>query len=93
MGTCAKGDIIKAVAQAGFPHALSEALVEAVIAIIKETLESGEDVLVSGFGKFRVRSKKARTGRNPATGKSMTLEPRKVVTFHCSGNLRKKLNP
>jgi integration host factor subunit alpha len=48
--------------------------------------------LVSGFGKFRVREKKARKGRNPATGENMILDPRRVVTFHCSGKLRRKIN-
>ncbi|RJQ55050.1 MAG: integration host factor subunit alpha [Desulfobacteraceae bacterium] len=56
--------------------------------IIKSTLESGGDVLVSGFGKFQVKSKKARMGRNPATGDKLTLPPRRVVTFRCSGRLR-----
>lgn len=66
--------------------------VEALLEIIKFTLESGEDVLVSGFGKFRVREKRERRGRNPATGKDMMLRPRKVVTFKCSGKLREKIN-
>jgi integration host factor subunit alpha len=60
--------------------------------LIKRSLESGEDVLVSGFGKFKVREKKARKGRNPATGEGVILDPRRVVTFHCSGKLRKKIN-
>jgi integration host factor subunit alpha len=66
--------------------------VEFLIEIIKRSLESGEDVLVSGFGKFKVREKKARKGRNPATGEGVILDPRRVVTFHCSGKLRKKIN-
>ena len=61
-------------------------------ALFKRSLESGEDVLVSGFGKFKVREKKARKGRNPATGEGVILDPRRVVTFHCSGKLRKKIN-
>jgi integration host factor subunit alpha len=48
--------------------------------------------MVSGFGKFKVREKKARQGRNPYTGEDLMLEPRRVVTFHCSGKLRKKIN-
>jgi len=55
-------------------------------------LESGEDVLVSGFCKFCVKEKKERKGRNPATGEDMMLEPRRVVTFKCSGKLRDKIN-
>jgi len=66
-------------------------LVESLLELIKTTLESGEDVLVSGFGKFCVQSKKERQGRNPATGEDLMLAPRKVVTFKCSGKLRKAI--
>jgi integration host factor subunit alpha len=65
---------------------------ELTIELIKATLAGGEDVMISGFGKFRVRKKTARKGRNPATGESIMLKPRKVVTFHCSGKLREKVN-
>jgi integration host factor subunit alpha len=65
---------------------------ELTIELIKSTLACGEDVLVSGFGKFRVKEKNARKGRNPATGASMMLKPRRVVTFHCSGKLRERVN-
>jgi len=60
--------------------------------IIKQNLENGEDVLISGFGKFCVKEKKERKGRNPATGDDMMLSPRKVVTFRCSPVLRKRIN-
>jgi len=66
--------------------------VETLLELIKQSLESGEDVLVSGFGKFCVKEKKERKGRNPATGKDLMLRSRKVVTFKCSGGLRKKIN-
>ncbi len=66
--------------------------VETVIEIIKETLENGENVLISGFGKFTVKDKKARRGRNPHTGEELILAPRRVVTFKPSGVLRKKIN-
>ena len=59
---------------------------------MKETLVSGDDVLISGFGKFRVKEKRERRGRNPATGEDMMLTPRKVVTFRCSPVLRKRVN-
>jgi len=59
---------------------------------MKRSLESGEDVMISGFGKFCVKEKKERRGRNPSTGEDMVLEPRKVVTFKCSGNLRDRIN-
>ncbi|MEW5814999.1 MAG: integration host factor subunit alpha [Spirochaetota bacterium] len=70
----------------------SAKLVETVLKLIKNTLGSGEDVLISGFGKFRVRKKNERIGRNPATDKPLLLISRKVVTFKCSGKLRKKIN-
>ncbi|MDH4205005.1 MAG: integration host factor subunit alpha [Desulfobacteraceae bacterium] len=78
--------------QTGFPKNRSSEIVETLLEIIKRTLTSGEDVLVSGFGKFCVNEKKERKGRNPATGEDMMLEPRKVVTFKCSGKLRDKIN-
>ena len=66
--------------------------VETLLEIMKKSLASGEDVLVSGFGKFCVNGKRQRRGRNPATGDDMMLRERKVVTFKCSGKLRKKIN-
>jgi integration host factor subunit alpha len=75
-----------------FSRKQSIEVVDALIEIIKKTLENGEDVLISGFGKFCVKEKKERRGRNPATGDDMMLTPRKVVTFKCSGKLRNKLN-
>ena len=78
--------------QFGFTKNKSTELVETLIEIIKSTLEDGEDVLVSGFGKFCVNYKKQRKGRNPATGEEMMLDPRRVITFKCSGKLREKLN-
>jgi len=71
---------------------LAERSVETIIEIIKSALESGEEVLISGFGKFCVNQKKKRKGRNPATGDGMMLPSRKVVTFKCSGKLRKQMN-
>ncbi len=66
--------------------------VESIIEIMKSTLESGDDILVSGFGKFSVNEKNARKGRNPATGDDLMLSGRKVVTFKCSGQLRGRVN-
>jgi len=65
---------------------------ETLVELIKATLESGEDVLVSGFGKFSVQERGQRRGRNPATGQTMMLRPRRVVTFRYSGKLRDKIN-
>jgi integration host factor subunit alpha len=76
----------------GLPQKKSTEMVEQLLETIKSTLASGEDVLVSGFGKFCVNDKKERKGRNPATGDSMMLRPRRVVTFKCSGKLRRKVN-
>lgn len=68
-------------------------LVESLLEIMKQTLESGEDVLISGFGKFSVKEKgKRKGGRNPKTGESVIIDARRVVTFHYSGKLRDKIN-
>lgn len=75
-----------------FPKNKSTEVVEGLIEIIKSTLEGGEDVLISGFGKFCVKDKRERRGRNPATGDDLILSQRKVVTFKCSGKLREKIN-
>jgi integration host factor subunit alpha len=66
--------------------------VEAILQIIKDALANGEDVLLSGFGKFNVKDKSTRKGRNPRTGKEMLLDARRVVTFKASGKLRQKVN-
>ncbi len=78
--------------QIGLPKNKSTEIVEALLEIIKSTLASGEDVLISNFGKFCVKEKRERRGRNPATGDDLMLEPRKVVTFRCSGKLRDRVN-
>jgi integration host factor subunit alpha len=78
--------------QTGFPKNKSSEIVETLLEVIKRTLAAGEDVLVSGFGKFCVNEKKERKGRNPATGEDLMLKPRKIVTFKCSGKLRDKIN-
>lgn len=67
-------------------------VMEEFLEIIKSTIEDGEDIMISGFGKFCVNEKKARKGRNPATAKEMILPARKVVTFKCSGKLREQIN-
>jgi integration host factor subunit alpha len=91
--TLTKAHIVEAVAeQIGYTKNQSSELIETLLEIIKRTLESGEDVLVSGFGKFCVKTKHERRGRNPATGEDMMLEPRRIVTFNCSRKLRDKIN-
>ena len=71
---------------------ISTNLVESVLEMMKSTLESGEDVLISGFGKFCVKDKGERLGRNPSTGGDLPLRDRRIVTFKCSIVLREKMN-
>jgi integration host factor subunit alpha len=66
--------------------------VETILRIIKSSLGNGEDVLLSGFGKFSVNDKSSRKGRNPQTGESLMLDARRVVTFKPSGKLRERVN-
>lgn len=91
--TLTKDHLVSALAKAnGYPRNQAIELIETLLELIKSKLVSGEDVLISGFGKFCVRRKRERRGRNPATGEDMVLEARKVVTFKCSGQLRDKIN-
>ena len=87
-----KSDIVAKVHELGFTKKKAVDTVESLLEIIKSTLETGDDVLVSGFGKFCVKDKKQRRGRNPATGSDLILRERKVVTFKCSGKLRDRIN-
>jgi integration host factor subunit alpha len=88
-----KDDLVKTLAKENiFQTKRSIKVVETLLEIIKSKLESGEDVMISSFGKFCVREKHERKGRNPATGDDMMLAPRRVVTFKCSGRLRDKIN-
>ena len=67
-------------------------IIESLLEIIKSTLESGEDILITGFRKFIVKEKKTRKGRNPQTEKPLQLDARRVVIFKCSGVLKEKIN-
>ena len=88
-----KAQLIEAVQQkVGFSRNDSVEIVETLLELIKHSLEQGDDVMISNFGKFCVKEKEARRGRNPATGESMMLKPRRVVTFKYSGKLRDLLN-
>lgn len=78
--------------QVDLPKTRSTQVVESLLAIIKKTLEDGEDVLITGFGKFSVKDKRRRRGRNPHTGEDLMLAERRVVTFRCSGRLRDRIN-
>lgn len=87
-----KNDIAEKISRIGFNKKKSVDVVETLLTIIKRQLAEGDDVLISGFGKFCVKEKNARRGRNPATGADLILRPRRVVTFKCSGNLREAIN-
>jgi integration host factor subunit alpha len=76
----------------GITQIQSSSIIDNLLEIIKRSLESGEDVMISGFGKFCVTEKQARKGRNPATGSSMILRSRRIVVFKCSSKLREKIN-
>ena len=92
-GTLTKAKIIDDIMETnGYTHKQAHDTIEILLELIKRSLESGEDVLFSGFGKFCVKEKAERRGRNPATGKHLILPPRKVVTFKWSGKLKEKLN-
>lgn len=91
--TLTKADLIEAIqSNTGLTVKQTTNLVETFIEIMKDTLASGEDILMSGFGKFCVKEKAERKGRNPATGDDKMITARKVVMFKCSGKLRKKIN-
>jgi len=87
-----KSDMVVSVHNMGLTKKKSVEVIESLLEIIKRSLESSEDVLVSGFGKFCVKNKAIRRGRNPATGEDLMLRGRRVVTFKCSGKLRHKID-
>ena len=91
--TLTKSQIVDRIAEKnGFTKNQSTEAVETILELIKSTLASGDDVLISGFGKFCVNDKRERKGRNPSTGKDMVLAPRRIVTFRCSRKLRDSIN-
>jgi len=91
--TLTKANIIDSVLhKVGLPKAKSIEVTESLLEVIKRTLASGEDVLISGFGKFCVKNKEERKGRNPQSEEDMILGSRRVVTFKCSGVLRDRIS-
>lgn len=91
--TLTKEQLIESIKiQNGLTKKKSAEIVQTLLELMKKSLEHGEDVLISGFGKFSVKEKHARRGRNPATGDDLILKPRRVVTFKWSGKLREKIN-
>jgi len=92
-GTLTKARIVEAVVETnGYSQKKAFETVEIMLELIKRSLETGEDVLISSFGKFCIKKKRERRGRNPSTGETMMMRPRKVVTFRSSGKLRGKIN-
>ena len=90
--TLTKADLVEKISMNGLPRNKSSQVTESLLEIMKETLEAGEDILISGFGKFCVKIKNRRRGRNPATGEDLYLDARRVITFQCSGVLKDKIN-
>ena len=91
--TLTKDDLIQTIFnQSDFSKHKAREVIETVFELMKKTLESGEDVLISRFGKLIVKQKGARRGRNPATGQDLPLDARTVVKFSCSGVLRDRIN-
>jgi integration host factor subunit alpha len=91
--TLIKALIIESISkQTGFSKNKSTEIIETILETIKRSAESGEDILIGGFGKFCVKNKSERRGRNPATGEDMMLSPKRIITFKCSGRLRAKIN-
>ena len=91
--TLTKADLIHTMyKQVGLSKGKSSQLIESLLEIIKTSLENGEDVLITGFGKFCVKEKGRRRGRNPQSGEDLMLDARRVVSFRCSGVLRDKIN-
>jgi len=88
-----KKDIVEDIqATVGFPKRETAQIVDKALEIMKSTLVGGDSVMISGFGKFSVHQKRARKGRNPKTGETMTLPERKVVTFKVSRKLKERVN-
>jgi len=91
--TLTKAEMIKSIQnQFGLSQNKSTDIFESFLEIIKASLENGEDVMISGFGKFCVNKKSERKGRNPKTGENIILEARRVVTFRCSRKLKDSVN-
>jgi integration host factor subunit alpha len=90
--TLRKSDIAEEIANLGLSRKKATNLIEHLLEVIKKSLTEGEDVLISGFGKFSVRKKRERMGRNPETGKAMLLSKRRVISFRCSSLLRDNIS-
>jgi integration host factor subunit alpha len=92
MGTLTKNGVIdEIVSGTGLSRKEASEAIETFIEIVKDQLGKGESVSISGFGKWKVRGKNARRGRNPQSGDEITITPRRVVTFSLSNVLRARL--
>jgi len=90
---CTKQTIIEKISEKNdLSSSEAKDTIEALLEIMKSTLASGEDIMISGFGKFQINEKAPRKGRNPATGKEMMLDGRRTITFRCAGGLRDRIN-
>lgn len=78
--------------QAGIPMDEAAKLLDFILGLLKTTIQAGESIVIAGFGKFTVRNKLARIGRNPQTGEAVTISARRVVTFHASPLLKQQVN-
>jgi integration host factor subunit alpha len=88
-----KADLVSAICeQANMTKQDASETFKELLGIIKDTLESEEEVKIAGFGKFEVKKKQERRGRNPQTGEGITIDPRKIVTFKPSGMLKNRMN-
>lgn len=91
--TLTKNDIVETIhTELEFPKSQAVDIIEILLETMKATMTNGEDIMISGFGKFNVKEKNERKGRNPATGENMILEKRRVVTFKCAKALRDRVN-
>jgi integration host factor subunit alpha len=89
-----KADIVETIYEKiGFSRKESAEIVDLMFDLMKETLENGDKIKISGFGNFVVREKRSRKGRNPQTGQEIQISARRVLTFKPSQVLRKALNP
>ncbi|MBN2809022.1 MAG: integration host factor subunit alpha [Deltaproteobacteria bacterium] len=89
-----KADMVELVYERiGVSKRESARIVETIFDVVKETLEKGENVKISGFGSFNIQHKKPRRGRNPQTGEEITISARRVLSFKASNVLREQLNP
>ncbi|MBI5586969.1 MAG: integration host factor subunit alpha [Deltaproteobacteria bacterium] len=88
-----KADIVEIVFEkVGFSKKDVGHVIEEIFEVVKNTLEQGEKVKISGFGNFTIRQKRARRGRNPQTGTEITIDQRRVMTFKASQLLKKAIN-